>query len=91
MTKADLVSRIAQEAGITRSQAEAALSSFVGAVSEALERQEKVTLVGFGTFCVSRREARAGRNPRTREPMSIPASAAPRFKPGKELRERVNG
>ena len=90
MTKADLVNEIAQEAGITKVQAEKALSAFTQSVTRGLAAGEKVTLVGFGTFATSRREARPGRNPKTREPMEIPASTAVRFSAGSALRESVN-
>ena len=89
MTKADLVSKIAAQGGITKSQAEKAVDGFVAAVSEALSGGEKVTLVGFGTFSVGGRSEREGRNPRTGEKISIPASKVVKFKPGKSLSDRV--
>ena len=91
MTKADLVKNIAEDAGITKAQAEAALESFVSSVTGALKQHEKVTLVGFGTFSVSKRDARTGRNPRTGEPLDIPASFTPKFKAGKNLKDAING
>ncbi|BAT70959.1 DNA-binding protein HU-beta [Thermosulfidibacter takaii ABI70S6] len=89
MTKADLVSYIAKEAGLTKANAEKALDAFVKAVMEALAKGEKVTLVGFGTFYVSERAERRGRNPQTKEEIIIPACKVPKFKPGKLLKEKV--
>ncbi len=89
MTKAELVSYIAKEAGITKATAEKALSAFIKAVTEALSKGDKVTLVGFGTFYVAERAERKGRNPQTREEIIIPAAKVPKFKPGKILKESV--
>lgn len=89
MTKADLVSRIAGDGGITKAQAEKAVDGFVGAISDALSQGEKVTLVGFGTFSVGQRSAREGRNPRTGDKITIPASKVVKFKPGKSLSDKV--
>jgi len=89
MTKADLVSKIAGDGGITKAQAEKAVDGFVSAVTEALSAGDKVTLVGFGTFSVGSRTAREGRNPRTGEKITIPASKVVKFKPGKSLSEKV--
>ncbi|NSW85911.1 MAG: HU family DNA-binding protein [Syntrophobacteraceae bacterium] len=89
MTKADLVSRIAGSSGMTKAQAEKAVDGFVAAVSDALATGQKVTLVGFGTFVVGSRSSRDGRNPRTGEKISIPASKVVKFKPGKSLSEKV--
>jgi len=89
MTKADLVSKIAGESGITKSQAEKAVDGFVTAVSSALSGGEKVTLVGFGTFSVGERAEREGRNPRTGEKISIPAAKVVKFKAGKTLSEKI--
>lgn len=89
MTKADLVSKIAGDGGITKAQAEKAVDSFVAAISESLSKGEKVTLVGFGTFSVGERSAREGRNPRTGDKITIPASKVVKFKPGKSLSEKV--
>jgi len=90
MTKADLVALMAKEAGITKSAAEKALEAFLNGVKGALEKGDKVTLVGFGTFLVAQRAARRGRNPQTKEEINIPASKVPKFKPGKAMRELVN-
>ncbi len=89
MTKADLVSKIAGESGITKSQAEKAVDGFVAAVSSALAGGEKITLVGFGTFSVGERAQREGRNPRTGEKISIPAAKVVKFKAGKTLSDKV--
>ncbi len=89
MTKADLVSYIAKEAGLTKANAEKALDAFIKAVMDALSKGEKVTLVGFGTFYVAERAQRRGRNPQTKEEIIIPACKVPKFKPGKLLREKV--
>jgi DNA-binding protein HU-beta len=89
MTKAELVSKIAAEGGITKAQAEKALDGFVSAVTGALTTGEKVSLVGFGTFSVGDRAGREGRNPRTGEKINIPASKVVKFKAGKTLSEKV--
>lgn len=89
MTKADLISKIAGEGGITKAQAEKAVDGFVSALTEALSQGEKVTLVGFGTFSVGDRSEREGRNPRTGEKINIPASKVVKFKPGKSLSDKV--
>jgi len=89
MTKADLVGKIADDAGITKAVAEKALNSFVSAVTDALAGGDKVTLVGFGTFDVAERTQREGRNPRTGETITIPASKVVRFKVGNKLKDSV--
>ncbi len=89
MTKAELVTYIAKEAGLTKANAEKALDAFMKAVMEALSKGEKVTLVGFGTFYVAERAERRGRNPQTKEEIIIPACKVPKFKPGKLLKEKV--
>lgn len=89
MTKADLVGKIADDAGITKAVAEKALNSFVSAVTDALAGGDKVTLVGFGTFDVAERTQREGRNPRTGETITIPASKVVRFKVGNKLKDAV--
>ena len=89
MTKAELVEKIASEAGMTKSQAEKAVDGFVSAVSAALSGGDKITLVGFGTFSVGTRSQREGRNPRTGEKIKIPASKVVKFKAGKALSEKV--
>ncbi len=89
MTKAELVAKMAQESGLGRPVAEKALNGFISAVSNALAQNEKVTLVGFGTFGVASRAQREGRNPRTGQPITIPFTKAVRFKAGNKLKESV--
>ncbi|HJN77474.1 MAG TPA: HU family DNA-binding protein [Myxococcota bacterium] len=89
VTKAQLVNQIADAAGITKSSAEKALAAAIGGIQGALAGGDKVTLVGFGTFSVSERAARTGRDPRTRQPIQIAASKGVRFKPGKALKDAV--
>ena len=90
MTKAELISAIAEDSGITKAQAGSALDSMLQNISKSLARHEKVTLVGFGTFSVSQRQARVGRDPRSGDPIDIPASVSPKFKAGKHLKDRLN-
>ena len=89
MNKAELVQKIADEAGISKAQANAALDSFTDAVTKTLKGGDKVTLVGFGTFSVSKRQARIGRNPQTGEAIKIKAKKVARFKAGKELSAKI--
>lgn len=89
MTKADLASAVAKETGMTKKQSEAAVNSVIDAVKGALSKGEAVRLVGFGTFSVKRRKARAGRNPRTGRKLRIPAKNVPAFSPGKGLKDAV--
>jgi DNA-binding protein HU-beta len=90
MNKADLVSMIAAKSNLTKKDSESALNAFVETVQTALKNGEKIQLVGFGTFEVSERTAREGRNPKTGETMTIEASKAPKFKAGKALKDAVN-
>ncbi|EKY27240.1 HU family DNA-binding protein [Clostridium celatum] len=90
MNKAELITSMAEKSQLTKKDAEAALKAFIDSVQEALESGDKVQLVGFGTFETRERAAREGRNPRTKETISIPASTVPVFKAGKEFKERVN-
>ena len=90
MNKTELVAAMAEESGLSRKDAEAALKAFTNVVSEELKKGGKVQLVGFGTFEVSERAEREGRNPKTREPMTIAASKSPKFKAGKALKDMVN-
>ena len=90
MNKAELVAVMADKAEISKKDAEKALKAFTEVVAEEMKKGEKVQLVGFGTFEVSERAARTGRNPQTGAEMSIPASKAPKFKAGKALKEMVN-
>jgi DNA-binding protein HU-beta len=90
ITKADLVDKMAQDAGITKVAAADALNSFMDTVTKTLKKKDgKVTLVGFGTFSKMRRKARQGRNPQTGEPIKIKACNVVKFKPGKKLRDAV--
>lgn len=89
MNKAELVAKIADDAGISKAQANGALDSFVDAVTKTLKSGDKVTLVGFGTFSVSKRQARTGRNPKTGETLKIKAKKVARFKAGKDLSARI--
>ncbi|MBP3876398.1 MAG: HU family DNA-binding protein [Lachnospiraceae bacterium] len=90
MNKVELSAAIASETGLSRKDAEAAVKAFVDVVTSELQKGEKVQLVGFGTFEVSERAAREGRNPQTGETMTIEASKAPKFKAGKALKDAVN-
>ncbi len=90
MNRAELVAKIAEKSELTKKDAEKALASFISSVTEALKDGDKVQLVGFGTFETRKREARKGRDPRTGNPISIPASIAPAFKAGKALKDAVN-
>ena len=90
MNKTELIDSMAAKTGLTKKNAEAALNAFVETVSEELTKGEKVSLVGFGTFEVSERAEREGRNPQTGETMKIAASKAPKFKAGKALKDLVN-
>jgi DNA-binding protein HU-beta len=90
VTKADLVNAIAEQAGLSKADAEKALKAFTGAVTNALVAEEKVSLVGFGTFDVGKRAARTGKNPQTGKAIKIPAAKTPKFKAGKALKDAVN-
>lgn len=90
MNKAELVAAMADQADLSKKDAEKALKAFTDIVAEELKKGEKIQLVGFGTFEVSERAAREGRNPQSGEPMKIPASKAPKFKAGKALKDMVN-
>ena len=90
MTKDELVNKIAEDAGISKVEAKAALEAFTSQVSNAMAKGDKVSLVGFGTFSTSDRAARTGRNPQTGAEMQIEASTAVKFKAGKALKEAIN-
>jgi DNA-binding protein HU-beta len=90
MNKADLVNSIAKQTGLSKSKSSEVIDTFVSVVSESLSKGEKVTLVGFGTFTTSRREARKGRNPKTGEVINISAKTVARFKAGSDLSKSVN-
>jgi DNA-binding protein HU-beta len=89
VNKAELISSMAEKSKLTKKDAEAALKAFIESIEEALANGEKVQLVGFGTFEARERAAREGRNPRTKEPIHIPATVVPVFKAGKEFKEKV--
>ncbi|MDD4371244.1 MAG: HU family DNA-binding protein [Anaerostipes sp.] len=91
MNKTELVAAIAEKTELSKKDAEKALKAFTDVVADELKKGEKIQLVGFGTFEVSERAAREGRNPRTGEAMQIAASKAPKFKAGKALKDVVNG
>ena len=91
MNKQDLISQIAEEADISKQKAGVALDATLAAIRNSLKKGDDVRLIGFGTFSVANRAATEGRNPRTGEKIKIPASKQPKFKPGKELKEAVNG
>ncbi|MCB0632517.1 MAG: HU family DNA-binding protein [Saprospiraceae bacterium] len=90
MNKGDLINKIAEDAGITKGQAEDALSAVLDGITSALKSDDSVTLVGFGTFSVSKRDARSGRNPQTGETIKIAAKNVAKFKPGKKLSDAIN-
>ena len=90
MNKAELIASMAEKASLTKKDAEVALNAFISSVEGALKKDDKVQLVGFGSFEVRKRAARKGRNPKTEEEIRIPASKAPVFKAGKALKELVN-
>jgi DNA-binding protein HU-beta len=89
MNKSELVKEMAEATNLTLKSTEAALDALINNITQVLSHQEKITLMGFGTFEVSNRAARVGRNPKTGETINIPATANPKFKPGKALKEAV--
>jgi len=90
MNKGDLINKIAEGADISKAQATDALNAVLDNISGALKDGDKVTLIGFGTFSISERKARTGRNPQTGETIQIAAKNVVKFKPGKELSDSVN-
>ncbi len=90
MNKAELITHVADETGLSKANSERAVNSVFQGIASALRTGGKASFVGFGTFSVIDRAARSGRNPRTGETIQIPASRQPKFKAGKELREAVN-
>lgn len=90
MNKTELIAAMADQSGLSRKDAEKALKAFTDVVSDELKNDGKVQLVGFGTFEVSKRAAREGRNPQTGKVMKIEASKAPKFKAGKALKDLIN-
>ena len=89
MTKVELIAAVATEAGLSKKDAEKAVNTMLATITEELKKGEKVSLVGFGTFEVRERPERQGRNPQTKEPMTIAASKLPSFKAGKALKDAV--
>ena len=90
MNKTELIAAIADKAGLTKKDAEEVVNAFTETVTQALKKGDKVQLVGFGTFEVTKRGARTGRNPQTGETMKIAATKAPKFKPGKAFKDALN-
>jgi len=90
MNKGDLISKMASDAKISKAEAEAALNSYMKSTEDTLKRGGKITLVGFGTYSVSKRAARNGRNPQTGKPIKISARKVVKFKAGKQLATKVN-
>lgn len=91
MTKAELVEEVARAAELTKKDSEVIVDEVFKNIIQALNRGEKIELRGFGSFRVRQRDARRGRNPKTGAPVDIPAKRVPYFKPGKELKELING
>ena len=89
MTKADLIDAIAKDANLSKADAGRALTAALDAITTELKKEEKVSLVGFGTFSLTKRPKRKGRNPQTGESITIPARKVPRFTPGKALKDTV--
>ena len=89
MNKTELIAAVAEKAELSKKDAEAAVTATIDAITEALVREEKVQLVGFGSFEIKSRAERVGRNPKTKETIQIPASKAPVFKAGKALKDAV--
>lgn len=90
MNKAELVNAIAEEASLTKVDAEKAVTGILDALTDCLAKGDKLTLVGFGTFSVAERAARTGQNPQTGKKIQIPASVTPKFKPGNTLKALIN-
>ena len=90
MTKAELISAVAAEAGLKKVEAEKAVAAFIATVTAALKKGDKLSLVGFGTFSTAKRAARKGQNPQTGKKINIAAATVPKFKAGKSLKEAVN-
>lgn len=89
MNKGELVDAVAAKTNITKKQADEVISAFLSVVTEAVANGDKVTLIGFGSFERRDRSEREGRNPKTNEPMTIPATKVPAFSPGKQFKEKV--
>ncbi len=89
MNKTELIAAVAEKTDLSKKDADAAVSAVLGAITDALKAGDKIQLVGFGTFEVRNRAAKQGRNPRTGETMTVPASKVPAFKAGKALKDAV--
>ena len=89
MTKAELIDKIASGTGLSKADASRSLDSTLGSIKSAMKKGQKVTLVGFGTFSVSKRKSRKGRNPRTGDVITIPAAKIPKFTAGKSLKDYI--
>ena len=89
MNKGELVDAVAKDTGLPKSQAQAAVDAVIDNITKALKKGQKVTLVGFGTFAVSKREAREGRNPRTGRPIKIPAKKVVKFRVAKSVKDAI--
>lgn len=89
MNKGELVQEVANQTGLTKKTSREAVDAIISAMTDSLSREEKVTLVGFGTFRLIKKKARTGVNPQTGETIQIPAKEVPKFVPGKGLREKV--
>lgn len=90
MNKAELIDHIARVADLSKASAGRSLEAFISAVQSELKQGNPVSIVGFGTFDVSQREARTGHNPKTKEPVSIKAAKVPKFRAGKGLKDAIN-
>jgi Bacterial nucleoid DNA-binding protein len=89
MNKAELISATAEKSGLSKKDSEKAINALIDTITESMKKGDKVQLVGFGVFEVKDRPARTGRNPRTKEPIEIPASRTPQFKAGKALKDTI--
>lgn len=90
MNKAELIEKISEATGLTKRDSEASANAFIETIQDSLKKGEKVAIAGFGTFDVSKRKERIGRNPKTGQEIKIEASKAPKFKPGKSFKEMLN-
>ena len=90
MNKQELIEAMANEAEVSKTDATKCLEAFINTVTKVLKNKAEIRLIGFGTFTTAKRKATTGRNPRTNEPIKIPASVAPKFKPGKALKDALN-
>ena len=90
VSKSDLISNVVEKTGLKNTEAAKSVEAILQSVIQAVAKGQEVRLVGFGSFTLTQREARQGRNPRTGEPIQIPASKAPKFRPGKEFKDAVS-